>query len=97
MAGHVHVDLIDPAGTETAAAVDVCVQPGDVVLGDARLLHAAHPNCSAERRTGITLWYIAGWWEVRRLSRLPTCVPVQCCGSTRTGMQRVRVCGGGGG
>ena len=27
------------------------------VIGDARLLHAAHANASNERRTVITLWY----------------------------------------
>jgi hypothetical protein len=46
----------DPPG-----AVDVCVKAGDVVIGDSRLLHAAHPNSSAERRTGLTLWFIADW------------------------------------
>ena len=61
-----NVNLIGPA-----TAVDVCVQPGDVILGDARLLHAAHPNHSAERRTGITLWYIAGWAQVH-------CIPLRC-------------------
>lgn len=35
--------------------VDVVVQAGDLVLGDARLLHAAHANSSAERRSLITL------------------------------------------
>jgi ectoine hydroxylase-related dioxygenase (phytanoyl-CoA dioxygenase family) len=33
------------------------VHAGDLVLGDARLLHAAHANASDERRTLITLWY----------------------------------------
>ena len=32
-----------------------------MVIGDARLLHAAHANRSSERRTGLTLWYIAQW------------------------------------
>merc|ERR1711988_778122 len=27
-------------------------------IGDARVLHAAHPNNSDERRTVITLWYL---------------------------------------
>lgn len=38
-------------------AVDVPVKAGDLLIGDARLLHAAHPNRSAERRTCLTLWY----------------------------------------
>lgn len=37
--------------------VDVPVRAGDVVIADARLLHAAHENATAESRTLITLWY----------------------------------------
>ena len=36
---------------------DVCVRAGDLLIGDARLLHAAHENTTDERRTLITLWY----------------------------------------
>lgn len=36
---------------------DVCVRAGDLLIGDARLLHAAHDNKTGERRTLITLWY----------------------------------------
>lgn len=37
--------------------IDIPVQAGDLVLGDARLLHAAHANQSDQRRTVVTLWY----------------------------------------
>ena len=37
--------------------VDVPVRAGELVIGDARLLHAAHPNGSDRRRTVLTLWY----------------------------------------
>ena len=37
--------------------VDVPVCAGDLIVGDARLLHAAHPNRSAQRRTCVTLWF----------------------------------------
>ena len=37
--------------------IDVPVQAGDLVLGDARLLHAAHANQSEQERTVVTLWY----------------------------------------
>ncbi|MYE27578.1 MAG: phytanoyl-CoA dioxygenase family protein [Chloroflexi bacterium] len=37
--------------------VEVPVKAGDVVMGGARLLHAAHGNNSDQRRTNITLWY----------------------------------------
>ena len=37
--------------------VDVPVRAGDLVIGDHRILHSAHPNRSAERRTCLTLWF----------------------------------------
>ena len=37
--------------------VDVPVRAGDLVIGDARLLHAAHANASDQLRTLLTLWY----------------------------------------
>ena len=41
--------------------LDVPVRAGDVVIGDARLLHSAHPNVSGQRRTVITLWFLPTW------------------------------------
>ena len=38
-------------------AVDVCVRPGDLVIGDSRLIHGSHANDSDTRRTVITLWF----------------------------------------
>jgi hypothetical protein len=38
--------------------VDVPVQAGDLVIGDARILHAAHANQTDARRTCLTLWYL---------------------------------------
>eukprot|EP01051_Picozoa_sp_SAG22_P009242 SAG22_NODE_757_length_7441_cov_29.224326_1_plen_403_part_00 len=40
------------------AMVDVPVKAGQLVLGDARVLHATHPNRSAARRSMLTLWYV---------------------------------------
>lgn len=37
--------------------VDVPVKAGDLLLGDSRLLHAAHANLSGKGRTLVTLWY----------------------------------------
>ena len=37
--------------------VDVPVCAGDLVLGDGRALHAAHPNQSNAERSVITIWY----------------------------------------
>lgn len=47
-----------------AGEVDVPVRAGDVVIGDARLYHAAHANSSDERRTNITLWYLPAFTEL---------------------------------
>ena len=44
--------------------VDVPVQAGDLVIGDARLLHSAHPNRSTQRRTVITLWFVPQFDEL---------------------------------
>ena len=41
--------------------VDVPVKVGDLVIGDARVLHAAHANNSDQRRTCMTLWYFTRW------------------------------------
>lgn len=38
--------------------VNVTVHAGDLVIGDARLLHAAHANQTDQRRTCLTLWYL---------------------------------------
>ncbi len=37
--------------------IPVPVNAGDLVIGDARLLHGAYPNQTDQRRTVITLWY----------------------------------------
>jgi len=44
--------------------VDVPVRAGDLVIGDARLLHAAHGNATARRRTVITMWYLPRYDEL---------------------------------
>jgi hypothetical protein len=54
-------DRGDGHGAEHAATpdeVDIAVRAGDLVLGDARVLHATHANCSDRHRTVITMWYI---------------------------------------
>ena len=46
-----------PAYKPARGELDVPVRAGDLVIGDSRLLHAAHGNKSDIRRTVITLWY----------------------------------------
>ena len=38
--------------------VDVPVKAGDLLIGDARLLHAAHANQTGHHRSLLTLWYL---------------------------------------
>ena len=47
-------------------AVDVPVFVGDLVVGDTRVLHGAHPNLSNERRTVITVWYNPRFSQAKR-------------------------------
>ena len=51
-------DAEGPAHGDHPLAVDVPVRRGDVVIGDARVLHATHANRSGARRTVITMWFI---------------------------------------
>ena len=50
-------DPDDPRFLDYPGEVDVPVRAGDVVVGDARMFHAAHANRSAEKRTVITIWF----------------------------------------
>ena len=66
-----HDDGIRNQDPETSAGyqplpgeVDVAVTAGDVVIGDARVLHAAHANTTDQRRTVITLWYVPRYDEL---------------------------------
>ena len=66
-----HDDGIRDQNPETSAGyqplpgeVDVAVTAGDLVIGDARVLHAAHANTTDQRRTVITLWYVPRYDEL---------------------------------
>ena len=48
--------------------VDVESEPGDLVLGDARVLHAAYKNQTDQRRNLLLLWHsrpktVPDYWE----------------------------------
>ena len=38
--------------------IDVPMRAGDLVIGDARMFHAAHSNNSSDPRTVITIWFL---------------------------------------
>lgn len=50
-------DLSRPEFSDRLDEESVPARAGDLIVGDARLLHAAHANTSESRRTLITLWY----------------------------------------
>lgn len=50
-------DSARPEFADRPDEMDVPVRPGDLVIADARLLHAARENRTHERRLLITLWY----------------------------------------
>ena len=46
-----------PAFHHAEGEIDIAVKAGDLVIGDARILHSAYANRSDDRRTVITLWH----------------------------------------
>ena len=61
--------LDGPAFMEHPDAVDLPMRAGDMVVADARLLHAAHPNTTDARRTLMLAWHDVfpfpeppSWW-----------------------------------
>jgi hypothetical protein len=51
----------NPAFAEHPDQVAVPVSPGDVLIGDARLIHGAFANGTKEERPLLTLWYMPHW------------------------------------
>ena len=41
--------------------VDVAITAGDLLIGDARILHAPRANQTADQRTVLILWYVPRW------------------------------------
>ncbi len=60
--------------------VDVAVAAGDLLLGDSRLLHAAHANRSGAERTLVTLWYHPAY------DRLPAAIQAHLADSYATAL-----------
>ena len=60
-----HRDPATAPGYQTLPEeIDVAVTAGDLVIGDSRVLHAAHANTSGRRRTVITMWYLPRYDEL---------------------------------
>lgn len=61
----IHIKKPEHAAFKRAEGeVDVPVRAGDLVIGDARLFHAAHANRSDRRRTNITLWFFPAFSDL---------------------------------
>ncbi|MBM3458796.1 MAG: hypothetical protein FJX77_09725, partial [Armatimonadetes bacterium] len=43
---------------EEAAAVDLCLQAGEISLHHGTLIHGSNPNRSGRRRCGLTIRYV---------------------------------------
>ncbi len=55
------IDTADPIYASHPDEVAATVSAGDVLVGDARLLHSAYANTTDEERPLLTLWYIPNW------------------------------------
>ena len=58
-------------------AIDIAVGAGDLIIADSRVLHAAHPNQSDDRRSLLLQWWdvfpypsMPSWWEGDRPAEL---------------------------
>jgi phytanoyl-CoA hydroxylase len=63
-------DLDSPVFMDHPDAIDVPLKAGDLIIADARLLHAAWPNQTAQRRTLVLAWHGVfpfpeppSWWK----------------------------------
>lgn len=54
-------DPANPAYADYPDQVAVPVEAGDVLIGDARLIHGAFANRTDEERPLLTLWYMPNW------------------------------------
>ena len=63
-------DRDSPVFMDHSDAIDVPLKAGDLIIADARLLHAAWPNKTAKRRTLVLAWHTVfpfplspSWWN----------------------------------
>ena len=55
------IDVTSPVYASHPDEVAADVSAGDVLIGDARLLHSAYANRTENERPLLTLWYIPNW------------------------------------
>ena len=84
-------DLTHPAFADYPDAVDVPLGAGDLLIADARLLHAAWPNRSDRRRTLLLAWHDVlsfpappSWWTGEIPDAVTNADPTAQYESTRT-------------
>ncbi|MEE2657658.1 MAG: phytanoyl-CoA dioxygenase family protein [Candidatus Latescibacterota bacterium] len=76
-------DTNHPAFMDREDAIDVPLQAGDLIIGDARIMHGAWPNETYERRTLVLTWYRVfarnltppSWWNEKLPEALNTFDP----------------------
>lgn len=74
-----HMDpATTPAYKDSPDQVNLSVNAGDLLIGDARILHGPHGNQTDERRTVITMWYLPRFDEL--------CEPMKAAFQTRLNM-----------
>jgi ectoine hydroxylase-related dioxygenase (phytanoyl-CoA dioxygenase family) len=56
-----YLDPSNPAYADHPDQLAVPVKAGDVLVGDARLIHSAFANRTSEERPLLTLWYMPHW------------------------------------
>ena len=66
-------DLDHPIFMDHPDSVDVPLTSGDLIIADARLLHAAWPNQTAQRRTLVLAWHSVSLFHSRPAGGPATC------------------------
>ena len=83
-------DLEHPIFMDHPDSVDVPLKSGDLIIADARLLHAAWPNQTAQRRTLVLAWHGVfsfphppSWWTDKVPEAIQKFDPRFTCTGTR--------------
>ncbi|MBT3344980.1 MAG: hypothetical protein HN712_11850 [Gemmatimonadetes bacterium] len=84
-------DLDHPIFMDHPDSIDVPLRTGDLIIADARLLHAAWPNQTDQRRTLVLAWHDVfsfpqppSWWTGEIPDAIRDYDPSFTCPSTRT-------------